>query len=58
MQHAHIAHADVSVIGDDDNDIPMVEAFRGFAVPNAKPELIDIAEDVIDSVADLIARLS
>jgi Cof subfamily protein (haloacid dehalogenase superfamily) len=56
-QHANIAHANVVVVGDDYNDIPMVEAFRGFAVPNARPELIGVSEGTVASVAELIALL-
>ncbi|PSW14503.1 hypothetical protein C9J01_08710 [Photobacterium rosenbergii] len=58
MQHANISRSNVTVIGDDYNDIPMLEAFRGFAVPNAKEELIAVAEDTVESVAALITRLS
>lgn len=58
MQHANISRSNVAVVGDDYNDIPMLEAFRGFAVPNAREELIDVAEDTVESVAALIERLS
>lgn len=44
----------VAVIGDDLNDIPMLERFNGYAVNNARPEAKAVALKVYDSVAELI----
>ncbi|WP_164683989.1 HAD-IIB family hydrolase [Vibrio maerlii] len=58
MKHAQLEHTQVSVIGDDFNDIPMIQAFRGFAVPNATPALVEYAEGTVETVAELIHSLS
>ncbi len=57
MKHTQLEHSQVSVIGDDFNDIPMIQAFHGFAVPNATPTLIEHAEATVDTVAALINKL-
>jgi len=54
LQHAGVDESAVAVIGDDLNDIPMLERFNGYAVSNAKQEAKDISLQVYDSVADLI----
>ncbi|MDA9557026.1 Cof-type HAD-IIB family hydrolase [Vibrio sp.] len=54
LSHEEISKNDVVSIGDDLNDIPMIEEFNGYAVPNARPELIDAAQQTVDSVAELI----
>lgn len=46
----------VLAIGDDYNDIPMLQSFNGFAVENAKPEVKDVAIEVFDTVAELIEK--
>jgi len=54
IQHAGIDERVVSVIGDDLNDIPMLERFNGYAVNNAKEEAKAVSLAVYDSVANLI----
>lgn len=49
-----IEKENVSVIGDDLNDIPMLERYNGYVVNNAKDEVKAISVDVYNSVADLI----
>lgn len=44
----------VSVIGDDLNDIPMLERYNGYAVNNARDEAKAVSLKVYDSVSDLI----
>ena len=46
--------ADLSVIGDGLNDLPMIEAFHGFAVCNADPRVRQAACKVFDSVGACI----
>ena len=45
---------DVITIGDNYNDIPMIEAFNGVAVQNAKPEVKAAAKLVVNDFAELI----
>lgn len=45
---------DVITIGDNYNDIPMIEAFNGAAVQNAKPEVKAAAKIVVKDYAELI----
>lgn len=54
IKHAQIEEEFVSVIGDDLNDIPMLERYNGYAVNNARAEVKAISLAVFDSVADLI----
>jgi len=59
IQHAGIEDETlVSVIGDDLNDIPMLERFNGYAVSNAKEQAKAVSLQVYDSVADLIKAQS
>ncbi|MDG3085653.1 HAD-IIB family hydrolase [Vibrio hannami] len=55
-KHAGVATDAVLAIGDDYNDIPMVESFVGYAVANAKPEVKAVANEVFESVAELIEK--
>lgn len=55
-KHAEIPADEILAIGDDYNDIPMLESFIGYAVANAKPEVKEAALEVFDSVAELIAQ--
>lgn len=54
IEHCQIDEKNVAVIGDDLNDIPMLERHNGYAVNNAKQEVKDISLAVYNSVADLI----
>jgi hydroxymethylpyrimidine pyrophosphatase-like HAD family hydrolase len=45
---------DVLVIGDGDNDVPMIKAYNGFAVPGSAPEAMAAATRVYDSVAEML----
>jgi HAD superfamily hydrolase (TIGR01484 family) len=54
IKHAGIDKKFVSVIGDDLNDIPMLEKYNGYAVNNAKDEVKAIALQVYNSVSELI----
>ncbi len=58
IKHAGADSDFVSVIGDDLNDIPMLEKYKGYAVNNAKAEVKAAALKVYNSVADLIAAVS
>jgi len=58
VKHIGIDQQAVAVIGDDLNDIPMLERFNGYAVNNARPEAKAVALKVYDSVAELIHRMS
>ena len=58
IEHAGVNKASVSVIGDDLNDIPMLEKYNGYAVNNAKEEVKAIASQIYNSVADLIEAVS
>ncbi|WED24539.1 Cof-type HAD-IIB family hydrolase [Vibrio sp. JC009] len=55
VEQAAIREELVSVIGDDYNDIPMLERFTGYAVENAKDEVKQASEKVYPAVADLIS---
>ena len=49
-----IAEKDIITIGDNYNDIPMIKAFNGAAVQNAKPEVKEAAKVVVNDFAELI----
>jgi hydroxymethylpyrimidine pyrophosphatase-like HAD family hydrolase len=58
-----IAPHEVLAVGDMPNDVPMLQwAGKSYAVANAHPEVLDVADQVIgsndeDAVADLIESL-
>ncbi len=58
IAHADITTNNVAVIGDDYNDIPMIEAFHGYAVDNANADVKAIASKVVPSVSALIEHCS
>jgi Cof subfamily protein (haloacid dehalogenase superfamily) len=58
INHTKIDQQRVAVIGDDLNDIPMLERFNGYAVNNARPEAKAVAVKVYDSVAELIYAMN
>lgn len=57
IEHANVTKQNVSVIGDDLNDIPMLERFNAYAVDNAKEEVKAISLKVQKSVAALVEEL-
>lgn len=57
IEHAQLKKENVAVIGDDLNDIPMLEKFRAYAVENAKDEVKAISIKVQPSVAALIEEM-
>lgn len=54
IDYADIKKENVSVIGDDLNDIPMLIKYNGYSVPNGKEEAKEVASKIYDSVAELI----
>lgn len=58
IEHIGIDEKFVSVIGDDLNDIPMLERYNGYTVNNAREEVKAISLKTYDSVADLIKAVS
>ena len=58
IKHAGADRDLVSVIGDDLNDIPMLEKYNGYAVNNAKEEVKAVSLKVYNSVSDLIESVS
>ncbi len=42
------------VIGDDKNDLPMIECFNGYTVKNAAPFMHEAANKVYDTVGDML----
>ena len=58
IEHVGVHTNFVSVIGDDLNDIPMLEKYNGYAVNNAKEEAKAVSLKVYDSVSDLIEAVS
>lgn len=54
MEHHGILQGGVYTIGDDYNDIPMIEEFHGAAVDNAVQVLKDVAEETVSSVHQFI----
>lgn len=55
--HAQVDEKNVAAIGDDLNDIPMLEKFNAYAVSNAKEEVKSISLKVHQSVAALIEEM-
>lgn len=51
------AEATLYTIGDDDNDLPMLERFHGYTVPNGSPAAKQVADDVCPSVGALINKI-
>ena len=50
-------NCEVHVIGDGYNDVPMIEAFSGFAVTGAPEEVKQKAVKVFDKIKDCVAYL-
>ena len=50
------AHDDVATVGDNKNDIAMLEAFRSYAVANAVDCVKQIAGAVVLDIAELVER--
>ncbi|MFQ3176398.1 MAG: hydroxymethylpyrimidine pyrophosphatase-like HAD family hydrolase [Psychromonas sp.] len=46
------------MIGDDLNDIPMLEKYNGYAVNNAQAEVKAVSLKIYNSVSDLISAVS
>jgi len=57
IEHASIDEQFVSVIGDDLNDIPMIERYNGFTVDNARDEVKAVSVKTFKSVTDLIQNV-
>lgn len=58
-ERLNIEYDDIYCIGDNFNDIPMLEAFKSFAVENAEPEVKSYAgQGVVKSVAEMIRILN
>ncbi len=53
-RHVGINFGNIYAIGDDLNDIPMIEKYRGYAVYNAKDEVKEKALKIYASVSNLI----
>ena len=51
-----LPHSDGLTVGDNYNDIGMLEAFGGYAVASAAPEIKERIGRICDSIADLIDR--
>lgn len=51
-----ISEADVITVGDNINDTAMIAAFRSYAVKNAVPSILELADDVCDDIVELIER--
>jgi len=58
IAHSKVDKNFVSVIGDDLNDIPMLEKYNGYAVNNAKEEVKAVSLKIYNSVSDLISAVS
>ena len=58
IEHSKVDKDFVSVIGDDLNDIPMLEKYNGYAVNNAKDEVKAVSLKIYNSVSDLISAVS
>ena len=54
--HYGVAEEDVIAVGDNLNDVAMIEAFYGYAMGHGSPELIEKADAVTDSVTHLILK--
>ena len=54
IEHIGIDEQFVSVIGDDLNDIPMIERYKGYTVNNARDDVKATSVKSYDSVAELI----
>lgn len=52
-EHFGVAREDVYVIGDDHNDVGMIEAFDGYAVENARDAVKNVAKKLFPSVGAL-----
>ena len=58
VETENIKNKDVYTIGDGINDVDMVRDYNGYRVKNSCDELNTITNKVVDSVNDLINRLS
>ena len=58
MKLENIEKDDVYTIGDGYNDIEMIKEFNGYAIKNSVDELKKVANNVIDSVYELIKEIS
>lgn len=58
MELENIEKNNVYVIGDGYNDIQMIKEFNGYAIKNSVKELKKIAKNEIDSVYELIRKVS
>lgn len=58
IEHLGIDEKFVSTIGDDFNDIPMLERYNGYTVNNAREEVKAISLKTYDSVAHLIQAVN
>lgn len=54
MEHYGITQDNVYTIGDDYNDIPMIEAYHGAAMDNAVQATKDVADEIVTSVHEFI----
>lgn len=54
IEYTNVKEENVSVIGDDLNDIPMLLKYNGYSVPNARQEAKEAATKIYNSVSDLI----
>lgn len=48
---------DIFVIGDGENDITMIEKYHGYAIENAVPKVLEIAEATFHQVSELIEMI-
>ena len=58
-RHPYISHNKIFVIGDDMNDLGMIEAFNGYAVPNSSAKLLERipSSRIVSSLSHLIDSL-
>lgn len=51
-----VPESDVIAVGDNVNDRAMIEAFRSYAVRNAVPSILELADEVVTDIVELIDR--
>ncbi|HHX21853.1 MAG TPA: HAD family phosphatase [Clostridiales bacterium] len=57
LEHFSLPEQAAAVVGDELNDLPMIEHFNGWAMANARPEVLAATSRMCRSIADLIEQL-